>query len=222
MIRSVVALAKRSLALFVAVAGCSSSESTVSPTPADGGTTDAPSSTSVTIAFVAQVGEVPFRCSQTYPGLGTVPTTIAPLDFRFYVYDVRLIRADGTDVPVSLQQDGKWQYENLVLLDFEDNSGTCLTGTAETNAKVVGSVPAATYKGLKFGLGVPFALNHQNQATAPSPLNLSALFWSWQSGYKFLRIDGKKALDADAGLSDAGATIRYRPGAGRDSCPRGP
>src|SRR4029079_10322095 len=38
-------------------------------------------------------------------------------------------------------------------------------------------------------LGVPFDLNHGNAATAPSPLNFSAMFWSWQLGYKFLRLD---------------------------------
>src|SRR5690606_39726454 len=34
-----------------------------------------------------------------------------------------------------------------------------------------------------------FALNHLDASTAPSPLNFTAMFWSWQSGYKFLRVD---------------------------------
>jgi len=54
---------------------------------------------------------------------------------------------------------------------------------------VHGSVPAGIYTGLKFDLGIPFALNHGNASTAPSPLNFTAMFWSWNAGYKFLRID---------------------------------
>ncbi|NCP66534.1 MAG: metallo-mystery pair system four-Cys motif protein [Paraglaciecola sp.] len=42
---------------------------------------------------------------------------------------------------------------------------------------------------LTFELGVPFALNHLNPLTQPSPLNLPAMFWSWRAGYKFLRLD---------------------------------
>jgi uncharacterized repeat protein (TIGR04052 family) len=50
-------------------------------------------------------------------------------------------------------------------------------------------VPAGEYDGISFKLGVPFELNHADAAVAPSPLNLSALFWSWNGGYKFLRVD---------------------------------
>ncbi len=32
-------------------------------------------------------------------------------------------------------------------------------------------------------------LNHADATIAPSPLNLTSLFWNWQAGYKFLRID---------------------------------
>jgi uncharacterized repeat protein (TIGR04052 family) len=42
---------------------------------------------------------------------------------------------------------------------------------------------------LTFELGVPFALNHLNPLSQPSPLNLPAMFWSWRAGYKFLRLD---------------------------------
>ena len=38
-------------------------------------------------------------------------------------------------------------------------------------------------------MGVPFDVNHDNPATADSPLNLTSLHWNWQGGYKFLRLD---------------------------------
>ena len=36
---------------------------------------------------------------------------------------------------------------------------------------------------------VPFALNHANPLTATAPLDRSELFWTWQAGHKFLRVD---------------------------------
>jgi uncharacterized repeat protein (TIGR04052 family) len=53
----------------------------------------------------------------------------------------------------------------------------------------MGTVPKGDYRGIRFRLGVPFDLNHGDATIAPSPLNLTSLFWNWQAGYKFLRID---------------------------------
>ncbi|WP_394832133.1 metallo-mystery pair system four-Cys motif protein [Pendulispora rubella] len=159
----------------------------------------------MSIAFEGRVGSEPFRCTQAYSHLGTGRVTADVLDFRFYVHDVRLVTRDGRETPVTLTQDQKWQYQNVALLDFEDKSGSCANGTVDTNTRVMGTVPAGDYTGLRFRLGVPFSLNHGNAATAPSPLNLSGLFWIWNAGYKFLRVDARVAqntLLADAG--DAG------------------
>jgi len=50
-------------------------------------------------------------------------------------------------------------------------------------------VAPGTYTGVRFTVGVPFALDHIDQSIAPSPLNLASLFWGWQDGYRFLKID---------------------------------
>jgi len=42
---------------------------------------------------------------------------------------------------------------------------------------------------IRFTLGVPFELNHLNPLTQPSPLNVSSMFWVWQTGHKFLRVE---------------------------------
>lgn len=143
---------------------------------------------SVTLRFQAQVGDQPFHCDQSYT-LGTPTSTVTPLDFRFYVSDVALIDADSNTVPLMLEQDGRWQYENLALLDFEDKSGGCANGTVELNDRIVGTVPAGNYTGVQFTVGVPFELNHADSTLAASPLNLTSLWWNWQLGYKFARID---------------------------------
>ena len=149
----------------------------------------AQSSQPVTLRFAAQVGEQPFACGRTYDGVGSPASRVTPSDFRFYVSGVHLIDEAGKAVPVQLEQDGRWQHRDVALLDFEDRTGPCLTGTAETRDVVTGTVPPGRYRGLRFTLGVPFALNHEDSTIAPSPLNLTSLFWSWQGGYKFVRID---------------------------------
>jgi len=143
----------------------------------------------VTLRFKAMVGSEPFACGRSYDGIGTAKARITPADFRFYVSGVQLIDRAGKAVPVDLTQDRKWQHRDVALLDFEDKSGPCLNGTAETNLMVRGSVPAGDYAGVRFTLGVPFWLNHEDALLAYSPLNLSGLFWSWLAGYKFLRLD---------------------------------
>lgn len=142
----------------------------------------------VTIRFAAKVGNQPFSCGSTYR-LGKPATEQTLSDFRFYLSEVALIDAQGKTVPVKLEQDGKWQYQNVALLDFENKTGACVNGTLEMRDRIVGTVPKGNYTGLKFMLGVPFALNHEDSTLAPSPLNLTGLWWNWQFGYKFARID---------------------------------
>jgi uncharacterized repeat protein (TIGR04052 family) len=144
---------------------------------------------SLTLRFVAQINGQPFDCGQSYGGVGTTRSTITPSDYRFYVSEVQLIDANGRAVPVTLMQDGTWQRDGVALLDFENGSGPCRNGTAAMNSSVRGTVPAGRYTGLRFTVGVPFAANHGDPTTAPSPLNLTAMFWTWQAGYKFIKFD---------------------------------
>ena len=146
--------------------------------------------TPVTLQFRGVVGDAPFACGTVYQNIGTTGAELVPSDFRFYVHDVRLVAGDGKEVPLTLDQDGIWQYSTVALLDFENKAPPCAAeGTTLTNDRIRGRVAPGTYTGVRFRLGVPFALNHGNVATAPAPLSLSAMFWSWQAGYKFLRVD---------------------------------
>jgi hypothetical protein len=148
----------------------------------------------VNIQFQAMVGDSSFLCGVDYANLGSDGRTMTATDFRFYVSDVALITPEGETVPVTLAQDGRWQYENVALLDFEDKTGACTNGTTATNTVISGTIPEGEYTGLAFTLGVPFALNHADATLAPSPLNLTSMWWNWQGGYKFLRIDLDRAV----------------------------
>lgn len=143
----------------------------------------------VSIPFAPTVGGAPFACGTSYEGVGASAATVSFLDLRMYVHDVALLDAGGARVPVALDADGAWQSAEVALLDFEDGSGDCETGSTATHPAVTGTVPAGTYAGLSFVLGVPSELNHLDAATAEPPLNETALWWSWSAGYKFARID---------------------------------
>ncbi|MGV3709061.1 MAG: MbnP family copper-binding protein [Gemmatimonas sp.] len=145
----------------------------------------------VTVNFKPMVGTAAFVCGQAYPSLGTSSSTGTPTEFMMYVSNVRLLKADGSETPITLTQDNKWQIDDVALLDFaQGGTGTaCASSTADVNAKVVGTVPGGNYTGLRFDVGLPFVKNHGNQATAAGPLSSTAMFWSWNAGYIAARID---------------------------------
>jgi uncharacterized repeat protein (TIGR04052 family) len=167
------------IVLMVAFAGCGGS-----------------SSPNYQIQFSPLVGGQPFSCSQTYSGIGTSMTTISPLDFRMYVNSVQLIRADGTKVPLQLEDDGKWQLDNIAYLDFEDGTGTCMTGSPETNFVVRGTAPAHDdYNAVEFTVGLPSDHDHLDAAVAKAPLNQPAMWWSWLGGYRYLKLDVQSTMN---------------------------
>jgi uncharacterized repeat protein (TIGR04052 family) len=144
----------------------------------------------IELRFAGMVGDEHFACGEAYSGIGTGDSQFVPSDFRFYVSNVRMLTRGGKEVPLELEQDGIWQYQNAALIDLENGSGACSAfGNEATNSVVRGTVPPGVYTGVRFDLGLPFELNHGNAATAPSPLNFTAMFWNWQLGYKFIRVD---------------------------------
>ena len=183
-------------ALTAALAGCANAPSASSSTQP------------VSLQFAAHINGQPFECGKSYSNVGTTRSTITPSDFRFYVSEVSLINAKGEAVPVQLTQDGVWQLENIALLDFENGSGPCKNGTSATNTAVRGQVPAGDYRAVQLTLGVPFGRNHADPTAAPAPLNNTALFWTWQGGYKFVKFDtassGQNATTAPADPNGGG------------------
>jgi hypothetical protein len=160
--------------LAVAVAACSSDSSTGPSGPQP-----------VTIKFAAQVGTQPFVCGQTYSGLGSPATTATATDFMVYVSNVRLLTSTGAEVPVTITADNKWQADNVSLVDFAAGGAgsACPNATTETNTQVVGTVPAGSYTGLKFDLGLPFEKKWKFDVP-----EFQGRRWSW--------VDPKKDMEA--------------------------
>jgi len=161
----------------------------------------------LSLNFAAEIAGQPFACGQRYANLGRTDAEIAFADFRLFVSEVALLAADGRRVPMTLDDDGRWQDGQVALLDFEDATDRCDNGTPPTNAQVSGSLPAGDYTGVEFVIGVPFDSNHGDPTLAASPLNLTSMFWNWRGGYRFLKIDmvaAEAGADADAGHGGAG------------------
>ncbi|MCB9687884.1 MAG: metallo-mystery pair system four-Cys motif protein [Alphaproteobacteria bacterium] len=184
------------LSLLVACGGDAGTDPTDHDHTHETGTTDTAATeetggdSALDLSFRATVDGLDPVCGQTY-ALSGGDFTLG--DLRFYVSGLALVKDDGTEVPVTLDDDGVWQNAGVALLDFEDGTASCAVGTTEENHSVRGRVAAGTYDGVAFDLGVPFDQNHQEAALAAPPLNTTAMFWSWQGGYKFLRIDGVNA-----------------------------
>ncbi|MCI0573189.1 MAG: metallo-mystery pair system four-Cys motif protein [Myxococcaceae bacterium] len=143
-----------------------------------------------TLEFVAQVGGEPLRCDTTYAGIGASGSTLQLLDFKAYVRDVHLVRANGQRHRLVLDQDKRWQRETVALLDFEDGTGGCNTGSPDVRTEVSGRVfDADDYTGVEFTLGVPPERNHLNVDWQEPPLDIPSMWWSWKDGYKFVRLD---------------------------------
>ena len=81
-------------------------------------------------------------------------------------------------------------------------------------------VPIAAYDSLRFGLGLPYELNHQDitLVTPPSPLDYGqGMYWTWATMYRFLIFDGRYDTDAVAtGLPP----FQYSLHPGLDTCYR--
>ena len=175
----------------------------------------------VVLNFAGAINGQPFQCGQSYGPVGTTASRVTPSDFRMYVSEVQLLAADGKVVPVQLAQDGVWQREDVSLIDFEDGSGPCLNGTTGMNKAVRGSVPTGRYTGVRFTLGVPFALNHGDPTVSPAPLNNTAMFWNWQGGYKFLKFDTTSSgisPEKPAAASGQGPVTRFSVHLGSTVC----
>jgi len=182
---------------------------------------NAPKTAQVSLNFAAQINGQPFACGQRYDGVGTTRSSITPSDFRMYVSEVKLLRQDGSAVPVQLAQDGIWQHQNVALIDFENGTGPCRNGTTATNTAVRGQVPAGDYVGVELTVGVPFAQNHQDPTVAPAPLNSTAMFWNWQGGYKFIKFDTASSgisTDKPAAANVMGPVTRYSVHLGSTAC----
>ncbi len=143
----------------------------------------------VSVSFNALVNGETAACGEEVTvGVGNEIAELA--DARLFISNLQFRNEEtGEWVDVSLS-DNDWQTGSVALLDFEDGTGACAdSGTAEMNGVVTGQIIEGEYDSFRYDVGVPFEDNHIDSASAPAPLNSPGMFWAWQGGYKFVRVD---------------------------------
>jgi len=134
-------------------------------------------------------GDAEISCDTVFT-VGTGSTDVTLEDFRFFIHDLQLVTSSGDSVPVTLEQND-WQNGAVALLDFQNKADKCSGDAKPLHTTITGTYAddGSAITGLRFRIGVPENRNHLLSAAQPSPLNIASLFWSWQSGYKFMRLD---------------------------------
>ena len=126
------------------------------------------------------------------------------MTLRFFVSDLMMVEADGSAAHVRLAVAPPYQNEQTALVS--------LAASAEpANATIHGTVPSGDYVHMEFLLGIPFARNHGNPLHAEPPLDRPAMFWAWQSGHKFLRLDLGNAWSFHLGSTGCLSASAVRP-----------
>jgi len=118
--------------------------------------------------------------------------------FKYYVSNVKLSKADGTTYLVP---------ESYFLIDESKPASKLIT---------VSDIPTGDYTKIEYIIGVDYARNFAGAQTgALDPIN--GMFWTWNSGYIFVKLEGTSPLSTAAnqaltfhigGVVDPNNTIR--------------
>ncbi len=147
----------------------------------------------IRINFVAETNDTVVNCTNTLTDLGTSAANASLRDLRFYIHDIVLRDIAGTRYPFT-PNDNDFQSNGVVLVDFTNLTPECSAGgvAKPEHTEVVGTVPSYTgvvYTGMDFKIGVPESLNHNDPASADSPLDTATgLNIDRTQGYRFLRL----------------------------------
>ncbi len=149
-------------------------------------TPPSPSSVDASVNFSANYDGTPFVIGDTYEYEDGTPIFFTR--FNFFVSDVALIAADGSEVEIS----------NIELVDFT-NQNLDIDSANEGYNIEFSDVATGEYTGMRFGIGVSDELN----ATSPSdysgthPLGGSGDYWAAWDSYIFAKLEGKVDVDLD-------------------------
>jgi len=103
---------------------------------------------------------------------------------QYFISDIQLQGTNGSWRNISLRSTPQ-QGDNVALLGMHCEEKS----PAQWKVEFLDTVNLKDYHAIRFSLGVPFDKNHLNPLTQPSPLNDSSMFWVWQTGHKFLRLE---------------------------------
>ncbi|AOW76769.1 hypothetical protein A3Q34_07835 [Colwellia sp. PAMC 20917] len=144
----------------------------------------------ITLTFQPVYKQVTLNCASHFNGnneqlLGAASKNWQYQQLQFFIHDVEVNTKKNGWQPWSMTTNAH-QAENVALL------GEVCNEEGEQDYWQLELTPlneASVITDIRFTLGVPFALNHLNPLTQPSPLNEASMFWGWQGGHKFMRAE---------------------------------
>jgi hypothetical protein len=145
--------------------------------------------TVLSLAITPTLDGKPFAFGQ--PNALTDGGSLVPLNFRFYISQVQLLKSGGDPVPVDLvTATGELEPYGVHLFNAEDDQ----------TSRVRVLAPAGDYVGIDFGLGIKLGCNQQAPSTLDEPLSdVSQMTWPHTGGFLFLRYEGRyTAADGSA------------------------
>jgi len=99
--------------------------------------------------------------------------------FKYYIGNIRLKRKNAKDI----------SFEDYYLINEEEE---------ESKKIMLEQIPHGEYTGIEFIIGVDSLHNCSGaQSGALDPVN--AMFWAWNSGYIFLKLEGKSSASKSPG-----------------------
>jgi len=99
--------------------------------------------------------------------------------FKYYIGNIHLKKVNGTETT----------YKDYYLINEEDPISKNIN---------LSNIPAGSYQGIEFTIGVDSIDNCSGaQSGALDPIN--AMFWAWNTGYIFLKLEGKSPASKSPG-----------------------
>lgn len=161
-------------ALFISSCSDNDDEDTPTPTPST------PTSGSATVMLEHKFGQDDFKLGTEYTNGSSEKITLSKV--KYYVSNIKLIKEDNT----------VWeQPESYFLVDASSASSMMLS---------LKDVPEGSYKGITYTIGVDSLRNVSGAQTgALDPAN--TMFWSWNSGYIFMKFEGTSPQSSTGSFS---------------------
>lgn len=130
-------------------------------------------------------------------------------ELKYVISNIRLVKEDGSEVPYNVN-------------DLDKGATVIDQSKVATLSYVMSNVPSATYKQIKFGLGIKQDQNTLDQVRFPkfyalAGANDTQMMWEWGTGYRFTKVEGfydtdNKTMSIHTGSTVEGTTGAYTQG----------
>lgn len=139
----------------------------------------------VELVITPKLGTLPFYFDSTYTTAAGEKYKITNL--KFFLSSISLSSPLGIESPASSAA----SKNGVFLVNLTESNFNA--GIGKQSFRTVFQMKEGEYSDLRFNVGLPRQLNHSDPTNAEPPLDLGKadMFWSWNTGYIFLLIEGK-------------------------------